>query len=163
MDNDEDGFALWESRAILKYLVDKVSPDHSLYPTDLKTRASIERWLYYDIGTLYTAMSAVLYPVLLLNEPIDEAKATVLKEKLKLLDDSLQGKKYLVGENRTLADIAILVNVTTLEVLEDLDVSEFENIKQWVDGLKAELPYYEEVNQSGIDGLKAFLASKKAE
>ena len=161
VDNDEGGFSLWESRSIVTYLVDKVSPGHSLYPTDLQTRATINRWLYWDLGSLYPALSPILYPVLMRGEAIDESKVPALKDKLKILDDALDGKKYVVGDNRTLADLVLLVTVTTLEVLEKLDTSEFANIKTWADGLKEELPYYQEINQSGIDALKAWGASKK--
>lgn len=161
MDNEEDGFTLWESRAILKYLVDKVSPGHTLYPTDLKTRSTIDRWLYFDIGTLYPAISPILYPVLMQGAPIDETKVPALKDKLKILDDALEGKKYLVTDDRTIADIALLATVTTLEILDELDVSEFANIKAWADGLKEELPYYNEVNQAGLDALKEFMEKAK--
>ena len=162
MDNDEDGFALWESRAILKYLVDKVSSDHSLYPKDLKTRATVDRWLYFDIGSLYPVFSSIMRPVLSRGQPLDESKVPALKEKIKVLDAALEGKKYLAGENHTIADIAILVLTTTLEVLADeLDLSEFANVTAWTDGLKAELPGYEEINQSAIDALKRRVASHK--
>jgi len=163
VDNDEDGFALWESRAILKYLVDKVSPGHTLYPSDLKTRATIDRWLYFDIGSLYPALAPILYPILMAGAPLDESKVPALKDKLKVLDDALEGKKYLVTENRTIADLAILSTVTTSEVVDGLDFSEFVNLKKWSDGLKEELPYYAEVNQSGLDALKEYAAKHKKE
>lgn len=56
---DDDGFVLWESRAIAAYLVDTKSPGNSLYPTDLKLRASIQQRLYFDLGTLYTRIRAI--------------------------------------------------------------------------------------------------------
>ena len=163
VDNDEDGFALWESRAILKYLVDKVSPGHTLYPSDLKTRATIDRWLYFDIGSLYPALAPILYPILMAGAPLDESKVPALKDKLKIVDDALEGKKYLVTDNRTIADLAVLVTVTTLEVVDGLEFSEFVNLKKWADGLKEELPYYAEVNQSGLDSLKEYAAKHKKE
>ena len=161
VDNEEGGFTLWESRAILKYLVDKVSPGHTLYPSDLKTRATIDRWLYFDIGSLYPAILTIYYPYVLTGAPLDESKVPALKEKLKILDDALNEKKYLVTENRTIADLAILVDVTTLEIIDGLDLSEFVNLKKWADGLKEELPYYAEVNQSGLDFLRGYAESHK--
>ena len=43
----EDGeFYLWESRAIMQYLAEK-TPGQSLYPTDLRARADVNRWLFW--------------------------------------------------------------------------------------------------------------------
>src|ERR1700751_6128624 len=44
----EDGdFHLWESRAIMQYLADK-TPGQTLYPTDPKGRADVNRWRFWS-------------------------------------------------------------------------------------------------------------------
>ena len=43
----DDGFTLWESNAILQYAADKHNRTQA-YPTDLKTRADINRWLLWE-------------------------------------------------------------------------------------------------------------------
>lgn len=53
----DDGFVLWESRAINSYLVNKYGPQSELYPqADLQYAATINRLLYFDMGTLYPSI-----------------------------------------------------------------------------------------------------------
>lgn len=53
----DNGFALWESRAIITYLADQYGKNDSLYPKDAKKRALVNQRLYFDIGTLYARFS----------------------------------------------------------------------------------------------------------
>lgn len=49
----DNGLALWESRAIMVYLVEQYGKNDSLYPKDAKARAVVNQRLYFDMGTLY--------------------------------------------------------------------------------------------------------------
>lgn len=50
---NDNGFILWESRAIAIYLADRNHPDvHPLYPKEVHQRAVIDQRLYFDCGTL---------------------------------------------------------------------------------------------------------------
>src|SRR5579862_1624600 len=44
---DDDGFLLWESCAIMQYLADR-TPGQTLYPTELRARADVNRWLFWS-------------------------------------------------------------------------------------------------------------------
>lgn len=48
---DDDGFSVYESRAVLAYLVNKYAPNHVLYPSDPKKRALVDMALHFDGST----------------------------------------------------------------------------------------------------------------
>lgn len=48
----DKGLVLWESRAIMTYLVSAYAKDDTLYPKDLKVRALVDQRLHFDLGTL---------------------------------------------------------------------------------------------------------------
>lgn len=51
----QDGdLTVWESRAIMTYLIDAKAPGNTMYPTDVSRRARINQMLYFDMGTMYT-------------------------------------------------------------------------------------------------------------
>ena len=52
-------FTLWESRAIVKYLIDKFAPNNQLYPENLQARAKVDQWLYQEMD-IYCLLSSFI-------------------------------------------------------------------------------------------------------
>ena len=59
----DDDLIITESRAIMSYLVDKLSPDHGLHPRDIKIRAKVDQFLYFDQGTLTPSSRKIYLPM----------------------------------------------------------------------------------------------------
>lgn len=54
----DDGFTLWESNAIVRYLAAKHGVG-GLCPEDLRERADADRWMDWQLGTLWVALRPV--------------------------------------------------------------------------------------------------------
>lgn len=108
---DDDGFILWESNAILRYLARRQDAE-TLYPSGLRERADIERWMDWQLGVLSPWITAILKN--LIRTPpekrdqavIDNAIAQATKG-MRLLDKHLAGRDFVVADALTLADIAL--------------------------------------------------------
>lgn len=154
----DDGFSLWESRAIITYLVNKYAKGNSLYPEDAKARALVDQRLYFDIGTLYQRFADYFYPQVFGGAPADKEKLAKIEESLKLLDGFLDGQKYVAGPNLTVADLSIIAGVSSFEA-SDIDFKKYANIKKWYELVKSTAPGYQEANEKGLEAFKGLINS----
>ena len=140
---DDDGFVLWESGAILRYLAAK-RPERGLVPSDPFEQAHLDQWLFWWSAHLEPALDRLVYerrvkPLFLGLPDIDpsivaEAEA-VLERFLPVLDGQLAGKEYVLGK-LSIVDFAAsprLDGAATLEV----DLSRYHNITAWLEGMRA--------------------------
>ncbi|XP_049871075.1 glutathione S-transferase D7-like isoform X3 [Pectinophora gossypiella] len=155
---DDNGFILWESRAIIAYLANAYGKDDSLYPKNPRLRAIVDQRLNFDIGTLFQRYMQVYAPMLFHGEEFDEEKAEKLNEALGWFNNMLDGKAFVAGDNMTIADISIIVIITNLDAF-GFDMSAHENVMKWFERMKKELePYgYMEIDHAGAQILASFL------
>jgi len=111
---DDDGFSMYESRAIIRYLDDRL-PGTKLVPADAKGRAMMEQWTsveysYVSGPALKIIRERVFHPML--GVPSDEAKVEAGKKELgptlDVLEQRLANAPYLAGKDFSLADICYL-------------------------------------------------------
>ncbi|KAK9301184.1 hypothetical protein QLX08_006284 [Tetragonisca angustula] len=149
---DDNGFIMCESRAIITYLANQYGKDDSLYPKDPKKRALVDQRLYFDACTLYKASLDYYYPIFIYKAPKDSTKYVAIGTALSFLEKFLEGQDYVAGKTMTLADLAIVVSVSTLEVFS-YDLSKYKNVIRWFTRIKSEAPNYED-NDLGAKALK---------
>lgn len=155
---DDDGFTLFESNTIIKYLADKKGND--LYPKALKQRAVIDQWTDFSNIHIGNAISKVLGNKIfapMFGMPVDEqSMADGLKffEKfLPIIDTQLGKNKYLASDILSLADITLFSILEPCEVAE-LDLAPYNNVVTWRNALKQQ-KFYTDSFTSYEDSLKA--------
>ncbi|EDW81091.1 uncharacterized protein Dwil_GK11205 [Drosophila willistoni] len=141
----DDGFALWESRAILIYLAEKYGKDDSLYPKDPQQKALVNHRIFFDLGTLYQSYVYYYYPQLFEEEkkPADPENYKKIASAFEQFNTLLEGHLYAAGEKLTLADFALLSTVSTFEV-SAYDFSKYPNVVRWYENAKKVIPGWEE-------------------
>ncbi|XP_052835648.1 glutathione S-transferase D4 [Drosophila gunungcola] len=156
----DNGFAIWESRAIAIYLVEKYGKDDSLYPKDPQKRALINQRLFFDLGTLYDSFKRYYYPFVRTGQfgTADDFKK--VEAAFEFLNIFLEGQNHVACSQFTLADIAILSSVSTFDIVE-FDISKYINVDRWYAKAKKYTPGWEE-NWEGLQQLKTVYEDQKA-
>nr|XP_050029222.1 glutathione S-transferase 1-1-like [Dermacentor andersoni] len=160
---NDNGFVLWESRAIGMYLVEKYAPESSLYPKDVQKRATVNRMLFFESGTMLPAQMAYFRPKWFkgqeptadLKEAYDKALATTVT----LLGD----KKFLCGDHVTLPDIGLACTLgVAIEGSEYEGLDKFPQLKEYYQRFKKALPEYDEVASEALQRIRDMVARAKS-
>ena len=107
---EDDGFVLWESHTIVRYLCAKHSAG-KLCPSDLKARADAERWMDWAF-TFQNAMRPVFWG--LIRTPAEKRDPKAIEEGrqqsirlAEVLNKHLEKNSYVTGDAFTMGDIPI--------------------------------------------------------
>lgn len=107
---EDDGFVLWESHSIVRYLAAKHGMG-GLCPADLRARADAERWMDFAF-TFQGAMRNVFWG--LIRTPPEKRDARAIEEGrqktiglLPVLEQTLAAQPYVAGAAFTMGDIPI--------------------------------------------------------
>lgn len=109
---EPDGFTLWESNTICRYLVATNAPGHALHPADPRARARIERWMDWQLSHLGPPMTTVFFTYVRIPEEkrdmVATAAARTEAETLwDMVEAALEESPYLGGAEPSLADVAL--------------------------------------------------------
>lgn len=117
---DDDGFVLWESNAILRYLAARHAP--ALWPADPAARALADRWMDWQFG--YADAQRDLF-INLVRRPADSRDAAAIERSvaasaklMAILNDALTHSPWLSGADFGLGDIPMGVYAYTWFTLD---------------------------------------------
>nr|CAD7456812.1 unnamed protein product [Timema tahoe] len=149
-----------QSRAIMGYFVNQYAKDDSLYPKDPKKRAMVDQKLYFDIGTLYQRFLNYFMPIAWKGMKPDDEALKKLEEAVGFLNSYLEGQSWVAGEDITIADYAIAVTMSNIEIVLP-DLSKYKNVEIWSTKAKAAIPRFDEINLPGVKMFREVYESKK--
>jgi len=148
----DGSFRLWESRAIMQYLVDKFAPNNTLYPKDPVRRAPVDRMLQFDLSNTYRYVGEYIYPQIFQSKPADPEAAKKVEGALDYLENTLKDHPYVAGEHLTIADLSITANLSMLEV-KQWDFGKWPKVSGWREKIRKET-WYDDANIGLIEYMK---------
>jgi len=139
---DDDGFTLFESRAINTFLASK-RPERDLYPADPRRRAIVDQWSYWQALQLGPAMQTVAFQRVFKPKfgmgPTDEAvvaeKLAEVERFLPILERGLEGRDWL-AQTLSLADFAVAASFGMREV-SGLSLEKVPRVGAWIQRVEA--------------------------
>ncbi|KAF9499087.1 glutathione S-transferase-like protein [Pleurotus eryngii] len=142
---DDDGFILYESRAISRYLATKYSGQGTqLIPKDLQAWARFEQAASVEVCNFEPYASGVVFEKYykpMLGQAPDEERVKGLTEKLNASLDAydliLSKQKFLGGDELTLADLFHLPLGSLLPLLGVNAIQERPNVKRWFEAISS--------------------------
>ncbi len=146
---DDDGFVLWESAAIIRYLA-RTYGSGTLLPLDAKDAARADQWMEWAGTSLYHDLIATAFIGLIRTSAADRNTAAVdvavkrVGERLQVLDGELASRDYILGNTFTVADIpagALMYRYYTLPSARPA----LPNVEAWYQRLAAREAYAKHV------------------
>ena len=112
---DDDGFILWESHAIVRYLSRKHGKG-TLWPSDEKTCADADRWMEWYSTTLWNNLRPIFWNLVRVEpgkrdlKAVEEGRAK-MADNLKIVESNLANRQFMAGDTLTMGDIPMGVAV----------------------------------------------------
>src|SRR5271166_5287110 len=106
---EEDGFTLWESNSIVRYLAAK-HKSAVLEPADLRSRALASKWMDWQLSVAAPAIFGVFWGMI--RTPPEKRDHAAIEESKKkttaamaMMDEQLGKTAYLAGDSFSYGDI----------------------------------------------------------
>lgn len=135
---DDDGWALWESCAMVVYLAEKF-PERALFPVDPRGRADALRWMFWSASHLDPAVSSTYVQKFLMpmrggapDEAVLGAASKELQRYLPILEAHLASHPYVLGETFSLVDVTLGASIDALFLPQlEVDRAAYPSIAAW--------------------------------
>ncbi len=131
----DDGFVMWESNSILRYLARKVKSP--FYPSELQGRHLVERWMDWELSVVAPHQGTMLVG-LVRTKPEDRDAARLAAalaawtRGMTILDGQLAKTAFVGGDGFTLADIPLLPVAHRWFKLP-IERPDLPNLRRWYD------------------------------
>lgn len=110
---EDDGFLLWESNSIIRYLAAKYGAG-TLEPSDLYARALAGKWMDWQLSVLGPALTPVFWG--LIRTPVEQRDHKAIADgkvkttaAVRILDEQFAKTPYAAGDVFSMGDIPIAI------------------------------------------------------
>jgi glutathione S-transferase len=146
---EDDGFLLWESNSIVRYLAAKYRAA-VLEPSDLQVRARANAWMDWQLSVLAPAIAPAFWG--LIRTPAERRDHAAIEQSKKktteavaILDKTLAETAYVAGDAFSYGDIPVAVMAYRYRQLAP-ERPAFPNFERWYATIAARQPFKDQVS-----------------
>lgn len=141
----DDGFVLWESNAILRYLGAKYGMG-KVWPEDPQARALADQWMDWQQTVLGPAYGPIFFNLVRAKPDQRDMKAVAdatgkTVAALAMLDGRLAKTDFVAGKAFTAGDIPVGIVTYRWYTFEGIERPEMKNLKKWYERLGDRAPF----------------------
>lgn len=159
-----DGFKLFESNAILRYLARKQGA--TLYPADLQKAAVVDAWMDFVAIHVSNALGRVLFNRVMapmFKRDVDQNSlqfgVEMMGKYLPIIDKQLAANPYIAGKELTIADFSLLGALDPCDIAQ-IDLSAYKAVVRWRTDLQKQ-PFYQKASQDQREFVQSLAAGGK--
>lgn len=143
----DEGLIVWNSRAIVTYLIDKYAKDDKLYPKDLQARAQVNQFLFFE-SNLYSLLSECgVHVAREGGTHFPQSKIKLIYASYEILETFWVTDTFLVQNILTVADISVACSVTALNAIyAPLSAVKHPKILAWLKRVEDTVQFFDEWN-----------------
>jgi glutathione S-transferase len=145
---EEDGFTMWESNSIVRYLAAK-HQNRTLESADLKARAHSQMWMDWQLSVMAPAITPVFWN--LIRTPPEKRDLNAIetgKDKTiaaaKVMDTQLAKTKFMAGDEFTYGDIPVAIMIYRYVALMP-ERPATPNLDRWYAGISSRPAFKEQI------------------
>ena len=146
---EEDGFLLWESNSIVRYLAGTHDKNNVLEPKDPKQRALASQWMDWQLSVVGPAITPAFWG--LIRTPPEKRDAAAIKASqdktvaaMLMLEAQLAKTAYVAGPTFSYGDIPVGVMVYRYRQLVP-DRPSTPNLERWFEAIAKRKPFHDHV------------------
>lgn len=136
IEDPNTGITLWESGAIIEYLVDTYDKENKIsFANGSKDFYLAKQWLHFQMSGQGPYFGQAVWFTRFHPEKLQSAIDRYTKEVHRVtgvLDRALQGKQFLVGDKFSYVDAAFVPWYLIAPAALEFDMEEFPNAKEWL-------------------------------
>ncbi|ORX91237.1 glutathione S-transferase [Basidiobolus meristosporus CBS 931.73] len=163
VDHSRNDFPVFESGAILLYLVQHYDPNYRLWPTDIDQQSEVVQWVMFQMGGVGPMQGQANHFSRFAPEKIPygiNRYQSETKRLYQVLDGRLQGREYLVGDHLTIADIINFPWVLSHN-FSGVSLDDLPNLQAWVERIRSRATIEKAFGSEALERLRVVDAEAK--